>query len=333
MNNFEPGLTKYNTAPPPNDFKRKNSWEIKERALIKSEDFTPFKLPTHDDTTEFKEVSGKARYLVEEKPNVGTGGMSNVFRGWDSRLERYVAVKELLPDWLDSGESYRNIIELEAKTIEKLKKNFHPGIPNIYDYIETRSLDGRIRPLLIMELIEGESLFLRLSDDVKQPLAISEISNIITQTADTVDFMNENDLIHKDIKPKNIILSQPHIKIIDYGSSSWIPDVDAVTASYTSPETYINNTKDARSDEYSLAATAYSIFFGNPPDIIENPEIITEAQFYSKSFKYKVKDLDIKKLINIFRKSLSKNPDDRYQTSTEFAQAFCKIIKNVGLKD
>lgn len=332
MINFEPGLSKYNNAPPPTDFIKKNAWEIKERVPIKGKIFTPSKLPSHDSTTKYIEATGRTRYLVEEKPTVGAGGMSSVFRGWDSRLERYVAVKELLPGWLDLGELYKNTIELEAKIIEKLKKNFHPGIPNIYDFIETKTLDGKIRPLLIMELIEGESLHSRLYDN-EQPLTIFEITNIITQTADTVDFMNKNGLFHNDIKPKNIILNQPHIKIIDYGSSSWIPEADTVTPSYTSPEICAGTFKgDARSDEFSLAATAYSVFFGNPPDFFNKQEILTEEQFYSKNFKYKVNNNDIKQLINIFEKSLSKNPDDRYQTSTEFARAFCEIIKNIELK-
>lgn len=333
MINFEPGPSKYNNAPPPIDFIKKNAWEIKEKVLIGGKNFSPYKLPTHDSTIKYIEETGKARYLVEENPTVGTGGMSNVFRGWDSRLERYVAVKELLPGWLYLGESYENTIELEAKIIEKLKKNFHPGIPNIYDFIETKTLDGKIRPLLIMELIEGESLYSRLNDD-KQPLTIFEITNIITQTADTVDFMNKNDLFHNDIKRKNIILSQPHIKIIDYGSSSWITEVVTVNPQYTSPEVCDGSTKgDSRSDEFSLAATAYSIFFGNPPDFFNEPEILTKEKFYSEDFKYKVKSREIKQLISIFKKSLSRNPDDRYQTSTEFAQAFCEIIKNIELND
>ncbi len=320
--------THYNDAPVPKDLIKEGAWEIRERVPVSGKNFTPYRLPTVDRTTKYKEVGGKARYLVE-KNVIAETEMSKVYKGYDRRLKREVAVKEIM-EYLFEYEAYRDGVELEAKTIAKLMENSHPGIPIVYDFIKSQMPDGSDKSLMIMELIEGETLRSRLNDITKPPLTNFEIVDIITQTADTVDFMNHKGLTHGDIKPKNIMLKEPHLKIIDYGLSSWVKGVHGITDGFSSPELVNRKIKDARSDEFALAATAHDILFGDTP---AEGKIVTERQFMSKDFKYEISRDDIKKLVKIFNKALSENPNQRYQTSTKFAQEFCKIIKNVKLKN
>jgi serine/threonine protein kinase len=179
------------------------------------------------------------------------------------------------------------LIELEAKSMTRIN---HPGIPEIYDFNVVKTPDGIETPIMIMQLVDGNSLYERIKDDKQTPLTIDQILKIVAQISDTVDFMNKKGLTHADIKPKNILLSQPHIKIVDFGSSNWVHDMGIATPGYTAFEVYRGKKRDIRSDEYSLAATVYDLLLGDtPPEV--NWGIIDEKAIESnildpKKFKY-----------------------------------------------
>ncbi|VVA43450.1 Serine/threonine protein kinase PknB [Candidatus Roizmanbacteria bacterium] len=329
-----PELAKFNNASPPPDFnnlplpygkKRIDVWEIRERIPIRIWNSTPLLIPMPDIETRYDEITGDARYVVEGNALVGDGGMSDVYRAWDKRLGKYVAVKKM-QEWLSTDEDSKNLIELEAKTMTRIN---HPGIPEIYDFNVVRTPDGKEMPIMIMQLVEGESLYGRLNNNKQVPLTLDEISSIVTQTANTIDFMNKKGLTHADIKPKNILLSQPHIKIVDFGSSNWVHEMGTATPGYTAFEVY-SGKRDIRSDEYSLAATVYDILFNNPPPEIglgiANKKAIESNILDPNKFKISLSKENKKKLIKILVKGLAENPDDRYQTSTEFAQELSKVI-------
>ncbi|KKQ23888.1 MAG: Serine/threonine protein kinase PknB [Candidatus Roizmanbacteria bacterium GW2011_GWC2_37_13] len=315
-----PELTKFNNAAPPPDFnklplpydtKRIDAWEIRERIPVQMGNMTPLPIPEPDIETKYNEVSGDARYVVEGNALVGNGGMSDIYRAWDRRLGEYVAVKKM-QDWFSADEDYRSSIELEAKTMTRIN---HPGIPEIYDFNVVTTPDGNETPIMIMQLVEGESLYDRIDDDEQASLTLDEISSIVTQTANTIDFMNKKGLTHADIKPKNILLSQPHIKIVDFGSSNWVHKMGTATSGYTAFESF-SGKRDIRSDEYSLAATVYNILFNKtPPEIswgIINKKAIESNILDSNKFKYNLSIKNKKKLIEILIKGLAENPDERY---------------------
>lgn len=328
---------KFNNAVPPLDFnnlplsryvKRADVWEIRERIPRRKMNSTPLLVPQPDKDTKYFEISGKARYIVEGNAFVGVGGISSVYRAWDRRLGKYVAVKKI-QDGMSAYTDNENVIELEAKTMTRIN---HPGIPEIYDFNIVRTPDGNDTPIMIMQLVEAKDLFTRLYDNSQQELTLDEISNIISQTASTVDFMNKNGLTHGDIKPKNILLSKPHIKIIDFGSSNWVEKkVGAITPGFA-PYEVLSNTRDIRSDEFSIAATAYNIFFGDTPPTnsfgdVSNKTIELDI-FSPNKFRFKLSQKNKKILLKILIKGLAKNPDDRYQTSSEFAQELSNVLKN-----
>ncbi|EKE14412.1 MAG: hypothetical protein ACD_12C00519G0002 [uncultured bacterium] len=331
-----PELTKFNNASPPFGFnnlplpdntKRIDAWEIRERIPTHIGNTTPLLIPKPDVETKYDEITGDARYVVEGNALVGNGGMSDVYRAWDKRLGKYVAVKKM-QEWLYADEDFKSSIELEAKTMTRIN---HPGIPEIYDFNIVRTPDGNKTPIMIMQLVEGESLDDRIQDYKQESLTPDEISRIVTQIANTIDFMNKKGLIHADIKPKNILLSQPYIKIVDFGSSNWVHKDGTLTPSFTAFEV-LTGKRDIRSDEYSLAATAYKVLFDNsPPEVnwgIVDKKVMELNMRDKNQFKYKLSQENINKLIKIFIKGLSENPDDRYQTSSEFAQELSKVIAN-----
>ena len=317
-----------NNAPPPADFKLQGAWEIRERVPKNITRVRPLKTPKTDNVTEYEVRPGEARYLVEQDPNVGVGGMADVYKAWDKRLGQYVAIKKINNNLLGHPDYIENI-ELEAKTMARIR---HPGIPVIYDFNIVQRPDGEYEPVFIMELIKALDLRNRLEDQSKPPLTITEVSEIITQVADTVDFMNEKKLTHKDISPRNILLSKPHVKIVDFDSSTWVEkNTISVSEQYSPKEAYYKKRADIRTDEFSLAATAYQAFFGvlpiikvgivdleNMRQVIINPEQSTRI----------LSNNNRKKLVEIFQKAFAEKPDDRYQTASEFAKEFCEIITN-----
>lgn len=339
-----PEMTKFNNAAPPPDFnnlslphgiKRINSWEIRERIPLNINNATPLDLPSSDKITQYDQVKGDARYIVEgntlEENTLGeSAGMSEVFRAWDKRMGKYVVVKRM-QEWTSSYENSENWIELEAKTIAKLN---HPGIPEVYDFIVADTPDGHKTPVMIMQFIESKNLDSKIKFiNDKSPLEPNQISKIIYQTADTIDYMNSKGLFHSDIKPANIHLSEPHIKLIDFGVSNWVSGERTLESlGFTAPEARGDKGKrDNRSDEYSLAATTYTILFGEEPTDHVNDSFIKEFLSDSEKYsleKYKLSRENEKKLKGILLKGLSYEPDERYQTSTEFANALSKVLIN-----
>lgn len=342
MPNFSPEISNLNSFSPPPDFLLKVAWELKERYPIDSlserkrimRAYSEGRLekipPRVDHKTQYLDAPGESRYLVE-KEKFEKGGLSDIYRAWDKRMGRYVAVKKLNKEY-SIYDNIKQFLELEAKTIARLK---HPGIPEVYDFSIATTPDGVSSPLMIMELLKDENIMSRLDNKEKPLLTIEEISRIISQTADTIDYMNKRGLVHGDIKPGNIILSSPYVKVIDFAATNWADKSRQTINPGFSPMEIYRKIKDDRSDEFSLAATAYNIIFNELPPInfgdISDIEPKTKELLNSKQFKYQLTQINKEKLFNILLKGMAARPDDRYQTSTEFAREFCRVIANPSL--
>ena len=312
---------RHNDCPTPEDFEVGGAWEIRER-LISSDlgDTRPVYPPKVDTSTKFIVGEGVPRYVVEENADLGTGGYATVHRGWDRRLGKYVAVKRLDRYWLDESEIVP-LFELEAKS---LSRTSHPGIPEVYDFTVIHDREGHAIPIIIMELVRGECLSDRLLDYNKSLLPIDEVTRIINQTASTLDYIDRIGLHHGDIKSKNVLLAKPYLKLVDFGNSDWAnpQGPKGYTPGYAAPELF-GGKMDIKSDEYSLAATAYEILFHTTP-----PENFQKniKKIYLSHIKYKIDADTRERLLEIFQKGMATNPDERYESCTAFANAFCEVL-------
>ena len=194
---------------------------------------------------------------------IGAGGMGEVFRARDTRLDRSVAIK-VLPAELAQNEQFRLRFDREAKTISQLN---HPNICTLYDVG-----DG----YLVMELLEGESLAERIA---KGPLPMRDVIRYGIEVADALSKAHRAGIVHRDLKPGNVMITKSGAKLLDFGlAKSSVIDVslDAATQhkpltqegtivgtfQYMAPEQLEGLQADARTDIFSLGAVLYEMATG-----------------------------------------------------------------------
>ncbi|MGH9366251.1 MAG: serine/threonine-protein kinase, partial [Thermoanaerobaculia bacterium] len=154
---------------------------------------------------------------------IGAGGMGEVWRGRDTRLDRSVAVK-ILPAGFAQDEDRRQRFEREAKTISSLN---HPHICTLFDVGHEDGVH-----FLVMELVEGESLADRL---MKGPLPLEQVVKFGAQVADALDAAHKHDIVHRDLKPGNVMLTKAGAKLLDFGLARAGAGASAVSDSTALP--------------------------------------------------------------------------------------------------
>ena len=191
---------------------------------------------------------------------IGSGGMADVYKAKDHVLNRLVAIKVLKQEY-STDATFVKKFRVEAQSAAGLS---HPNIVNVYDVGED---DGVY--FIVMELVQG--ITLKNYIDMKGKLDIREALNISVQIASGLSAAHENRIIHRDIKPQNIIMSRDgKVKVADFGIaravSSQTIGVNAVgSVHYISPEQAKGNYSDGRSDLYSLGITMYEMLTGKLP--------------------------------------------------------------------
>jgi eukaryotic-like serine/threonine-protein kinase len=203
---------------------------------------------------------------------IASGGMGEVWRGVDQILGRPVAIK-LLSAAHAGDEQFRARFRAEARYAASLS---HPGIARVYDYGESSPLGG---PYLVMELVNGEPLSAIL--DREGRLSAEATLDIVSQAARALDVAHNAGIVHRDIKPGNLLITADGIaKITDFGiakaHSAQATQLTATgivmgTALYVSPEQATGSTVTGASDIYSLGVVAYECLAGHPPFIAEQP--------------------------------------------------------------
>ena len=191
---------------------------------------------------------------------IGTGGMADVYKAIDRVLSRYVAVKVLKREFRED-EAFVRKFRTEAQSAAGLS---HPNIVNVYDVAEDRGLH-----YIVMELVEG----ITLKDYIqkKGKLTPKEVIGIALQVCSGIEAAHSNDIIHRDIKPQNIMISKEgKVKVTDFGiakatSSNTISTNVMGSVHYTSPEQARGGFSDAKSDIYSLGITMYEMITGELP--------------------------------------------------------------------
>jgi eukaryotic-like serine/threonine-protein kinase len=203
------------------------------------------------------------RYRLVER--LGQGGMSVVWRAYDEVLGRLVAVKTIRPDRSATDPASRERIRAEARAAARLS---HPFITNVYDYGECTAGGGEPTPFVVMELVEGEPLDERLDRERLSPAFAVEVC---AQVAAALGAVHARGLVHRDVKPANVMLTPDGAKVVDFGISAVAGDnpdtVDRVmgTPAYLAPERLDGGPADAASDMYALGLLLYKTLTGRLP--------------------------------------------------------------------
>jgi len=257
---------------------------------------------------------------------IGRGGMADVHVGIDNRLGRRVAIKLLRPD-LATDTRFRALFREEA---QKAARMAHPTIVRVFDAGEETSTDtnGEAQqvPFIVMEYVDGRML----KDIIAEgPLEPSEAVRIISQVLTALEYSHRALLVHRDIKPGNIMITQNgQVKVMDFGiaravsdNSATVAETGAVlgTAQYFSPEQARGETVDARTDLYSTGVILFELLTGRPPFRGERAaavayQHISEAAVAPSTLNPRVSPaLDV-----VVLHALSKDKFARYQTASEF---------------
>ena len=253
------------------------------------------------------------RYEVLKR--VGSGGMADVYMAKDHKLNRNVAVKVLKSEYVED-EKFLKKFETEAKAVARLS---HPNIVNIYDV----GMEDGIN-YIVMELAEGITLkeYIRK----KGYLSPKETVEISTQIASAISHAHKNHIIHRDIKPQNILVSDTGIiKVTDFGiakatSSNTVTSTATAMGSvhYISPEQAKGRFCDEKSDIYSLGITMYEMVTGHVPFDHENGVTIALMHLQNEiTPPSQIRDGIPDSLEKIILKCTMKKPEERYQTADD----------------
>ena len=265
------------------------------------------------------------RYEIIEK--VGNGGMATVYKATDKVLKRYVAVK-ILRDEFTTDEEFIKRFEVEAQSAARLT---HPNIVSIYDV----GVEGNLY-YIVMELIQGKTLKEIILEE-KGPLPWKWSVNVAIQIASALEIAHRNNIVHRDIKPHNIIITEDGIaKVTDFGiakavSNSTITAFGTTIGSvhYFSPEHARGGFTDAKSDLYSLGVVMYEMVTGKVPFDADTPVSVALKHMQEQPEEPIEVNHNVPKAVNkIIMRALQKDTNLRYQSATEMLSDLRKALKN-----
>lgn len=261
---------------------------------------------------------------------IGFGGMSEVHRAHDIRLNRDVAIKVLRADLARDPTFYLRF-KREAQNAAALN---HPAIVAVYDTGETE-IDGGPLPYIVMEYVEGETL----RDIVRSygPLEPRRAMEVIADSCAALDFSHNAGIVHRDMKPANIMINHAGaVKVMDFGIARAIADAAnpmtqtaAVvgTAQYLSPEQARGETVDARSDVYSLGCVLFEILTGEPPFTGDSPVAVAYQHVREDPrLPSDVNEAVPRELDSVVLEAMSKNPANRYQSAADMRSDLIRVL-------
>jgi eukaryotic-like serine/threonine-protein kinase len=270
---------------------------------------------------------------------LGAGGMGEVYRATDRRLDRTVAIK-ILPASIAADPASKQRFEREAKTISSLN---HPNICVLHDIGHQDGLD-----YIVMECVEGESLAKRLE---KGPLPLEQALKIGAQIANALDKAHRSGIVHRDLKPGNIMLTPSGAKLLDFGlakQTSPLASLATITSAsphspltqqgtivgtfqYMSPEQVQGQELDGRSDIFSLGAVLYEMLTGKRAFEGKTQLSVASAILESEPAPLNsIRPMTPVNLDHAVRRSLAKDRDDRWQTARDFSSELKWIGESSG---
>lgn len=257
---------------------------------------------------------------------LGSGGMGEVYLAQHPRLPRQEALKLLRPE-ISTDTTFRARFIREADSIAALD---HPNIVTVYDRGDT---NGTL--WIATQFINGTDAAQLMRDRYPAGMPVEEALAITTAIAQALDYAHDRGLIHRDVKPANILLSQPdhdgdrRIFLADFGIARTLDDSAGLTATnftvgtfaYAAPEQLMGQEIDGRADQYALAATTYHLLTGVPVFPTSNPIVAMNHHLNSPPPPLGKTRPDLAALDPILAKALAKSPDDRYPRCADFARA------------
>jgi serine/threonine-protein kinase len=272
------------------------------------------------------------RYQLKE--TLGEGAMAKVFKAYDPEIDRTLAIKLLRPELLSDGE-YRARFLREAKGAGVLS---HSNIVTVFDV----GVDGANNPYIAMEYVEGGTLAGLLKDG--KPIALTQVVEIGIQLARALDYAHKKGVVHRDVKPSNIMLLKDgtSIKVADFGICH-IEDTEATqrtqagtvlgTPHYMSPEQVLGQKVDARSDIFSAGVVLYQLLTKALP--FQGDSLISVAYKITKEEPAppidKLRPDVPQSLRRVVERALKKAPDKRFANGDEMARALIEVARE--LKD
>ncbi|QZA09260.1 serine/threonine protein kinase [Mycolicibacter heraklionensis] len=258
---------------------------------------------------------------------LGSGGMGEVYLAEHPRLPRRDALK-VLPADVSADVDFRVRFHREADLAATL---FHPHIVGVHDRGEHRD-----QLWIAMDYVDGADTACLLRNRYPSGMSLPEVAEIVTAVADALDYSHAKGLLHRDVKPANVLLAGPgmdHRRILlgDFGIARRLDEVSGLTetnmtvgtVSYAAPEQLMGAEIDGRADQYALAATAFHLLTGSPPFAHSNPAVVIGRHLTAPPPRVSEVRPELAGLDGVLAKAMAKNPRERFGSCGEFARAFC----------
>lgn len=269
---------------------------------------------------------GKRYELLEQ---IGGGGMAVVYLAKDTYLDRLVAVKLLRDEYTDDQDFIRRFHK-EAKAVASLS---HPNIVSIYDFGEEANTS-----FLVMEYVEGRTLKSLIQEEA--PLSVDQVVDIGRQICAGISEAHAQNIVHKDIKPHNILVDRNGIvKVTDFGIAQAVDNMTIThnkgilgSAHYFSPEQAKGEAVDFRSDIYSIGVVLYEMVTGHVPFTGENPVTVALKHIQNAPISPRKQGIDIPLQLDwIIMKALAKDPASRFASAQEMEEELNAVATGAKL--
>jgi serine/threonine protein kinase, bacterial len=261
---------------------------------------------------------------------LGSGGMGEVYLAQHPRLPRQDALKVLRAEVSVDGE-YRVRFEREADIAAAL---WHPHIVGVHDRGE---FGGQL--WIAMDYVDGTDAARLLHERYPEGMPGLDVVELVTAVAEALDYAHQRNLLHRDVKPANVLLAHPdtadqRILLADFGIARWVDDPSGLTAtnmtvgtvSYAAPEQLMGAVLDGRADQYALAATAFHLLTGSPPFQNSNPAVVISQHLSAAPPAVGDRRPELSALDPLLAKALAKDPNARYERCADFAHALAHHI-------
>jgi serine/threonine-protein kinase len=257
---------------------------------------------------------------------LGSGGMADVYLAKHPRLPRRDALK-VLAKGMTADDEFRERFNREADLAATL---FHPHIVAVHDRGE---FEGQL--WIAMDYVEGTDAARLVKERYRNGMSEHDVGAIIEAVAGALDYAHVRGMLHRDVKPANILLTHPEeddrrILLADFGVARQLADISGITetnvavgtVAYAAPEQLVGSNIDGRADQYALAATAFHLLTGVPPYRHSNPVAVIGQHLHAAPPRLSDHRRDLARLDDVFFKALAKDPADRFGRCRDFAAAF-----------
>jgi serine/threonine protein kinase, bacterial len=266
---------------------------------------------------------------------LGSGAMGEVYLAQHPRLPRQDALKVMAPS-VSSDDEYRERFNREAQNVSAL---WHQNIVGVHDRGEE---DGRL--WIAMDYVEGVDAGQLLQEkDYRRGMPPADVVRIVTAVADALDYAHQRQLLHRDVKPANILLANLDSErwralLADFGIARRVDDASGLTetnmavgtVAYAAPEQLMGQTLDGRADQYSLAATAFELLTGEHMFQDRNPAVVISRHVSAPPPAIADRKPELSDLGPVLSRALAKAPADRYDSCTAFATALARHLDGQG---